>query len=420
MGKVNKIEVEDYQTSKGKTRWKYVIELEQINKIRQTPLRQQGFTSEIEAYEAAILAKKEHEENVKLLNREEITFQNFYEKIWWGYYVSGTSGRTSQVPSTATKMRTKDLFRLHLLPMFGKYPIKWLNNNKKFVLETLVEKSQTFANIKTLKSYINQVFGIAELLEYIEYNQIDRILSFVSDPKKQKLAEERELSGKNALTAAELNDWIAVVNREYEEGILPMSAYVYFWIILTIGDRTSETRALQWKHIDFDNKYIYLLQSISVAKELKSTKGGKRTKFEASPFVLSLLKKWKIEQANELAKIGIEQNGEQYLFTYCNNSGEINVPVHIDWFQYKLTSIERRNPELTHAHPHKLRHTFSTLAREGGAATANISEALTHSDLKTTEIYINTPNVIDLSVYQSLENRLEQEKKSRIENSQSM
>ncbi|XCJ18987.1 Hypothetical protein ABNV54_00520 [Enterococcus faecalis] len=33
---------------------------------------------------------------------------------------------------------------------------------------------------------------------------------------------------------------------------------------------------------------------------------------------------------------------------------------------------------------HKLRHTFSTLAYEGGATMEQISRALTHSDTKTT------------------------------------
>lgn len=68
--------------------------------------------------------------------------------------------------------------------------------------------------------------------------------------------------------------------------------------------------------------------------------------------------------------------------------------------------MRRRHKYLAHASPHKLRHTFSTLAYEGGAME-EISRALTHSDTKTTHGYVNTPNVVDLSTYQKFEQRLQ-------------
>ncbi|MFD2830821.1 tyrosine-type recombinase/integrase [Corticicoccus populi] len=71
-----------------------------------------------------------------------------------------------------------------------------------------------------------------------------------------------------------------------------------------------------------------------------------------------------------------------------------------------MKSVRNRHKHLAHASPHKLRHTFSTLAYEGGASMEEISRALTHSDVKTTQGYVNTPNVVDLSTYQKFEQRL--------------
>ena len=51
---------------------------------------------------------------------------------------------------------------------------------------------------------------------------------------------------------------------------------------------------------------------------------------------------------------------------------------------YTLTTS--RHPELTHATPHKLRHTGATLAKQFGTSLEDISEALTHSDTGTTQI----------------------------------
>ncbi len=44
---------------------------------------------------------------------------------------------------------------------------------------------------------------------------------------------------------------------------------------------------------------------------------------------------------------------------------------------------------------------------------AQISQALTHSDIKTTEIYVNTPNVVDLSTYEKFEKRLDEARQAK-------
>lgn len=87
--------------------------------------------------------------------------------------------------------------------MFGECSIKFLNDNKDFMLRALMKKSQTYANIKIIKSYVNQIFDIAELLAYIEYNRIEKVIRYVGDPKKQQLKAECQLNGE-ALTAEEL------------------------------------------------------------------------------------------------------------------------------------------------------------------------------------------------------------------------
>ena len=63
-----------------------------------------------------------------------------------------------------------------------------------------------------------------------------------------------------------------------------------------------------------------------------------------------------------------------------------------------MKTIKKRHPELTHATPHKLRHTGATLAKQAGTSMEDISEALTHSDTITTKTYVNTSNVIPMAV----------------------
>ncbi|HIE3751043.1 TPA: ketohydroxyglutarate aldolase [Streptococcus pneumoniae] len=96
--------------------------------------------------------------------------------------------------------------------------------------------------------------------------------------------------------------------------------------------------------------------------------------FSISNDLLQLLTSWKEQQRYELAKFGILSNPEQFVFTYIDTKGNINKPLHADYLNNKMKSIRKRHKELTHATPHKLRHTGAT------------------------QIYVNTSNVVPMTV----------------------
>ena len=85
------------------------------------------------------------------------------------------------------------------------------------------------------------------------------------------------------------------------------------------------------------------------------------------------------------------------MFSYISSNCKIEL-LHADYLNNKMKSVERRHPELTHATPHKLRHTGATLAKQAGMSLEAISEALTHSDTGTTQNYVNTSNVVPMTV----------------------
>lgn len=100
----------------------------------------------------------------------------------------------------------------------------------------------------------------------------------------------------------------------------------------------------------------------------------------------------------ELAKFGIIQTDKQHVLTYIDTKGNVNSPLHADYLNNKMKSVRNRHPELAHATPHKLRHTGSTLTTQAGTSLEDISMALTHSDTLTTKTYVNTSNVVPMSV----------------------
>lgn len=109
---------------------------------------------------------------------------------------------------------------------------------------------------------------------------------------------------------------------------------------------------------------------------------------------MELLANWKVKQQEELKLFGLMQTQKQFVFTYNDRTNNINLPLYVDYLNYRVKSVRHRHPELSPASPHKLHHTGATLAKQAGMSLEAISEALTHSDTGT----VNTSNVVPMAV----------------------
>ncbi|MEG3264792.1 tyrosine-type recombinase/integrase [Streptococcus suis] len=359
------------------------------------------FKSKKEARQAEIdlLTKISQIENNEFtgLGKEEILFKDFYENVWWEYYKAGQTTSTIKQPSRATIDGTEIVFRKHILPMFGNFSLNFLNQNKQVVLHLLTQKSEEYTNFKVIRSYVNSIFDWAEELEYIESNKISKTIKQIKSTKKNKLQEAKN-DEDLYLSQEELQAWFTAFEEDLENNKLSFKDYVLFYTTFFLGDRKSESYALQWKHINIKKQEIQLVQALDKYKNPKSTKGNKKTTFRIPTELIDLLQSWKKQQKAELAKFGIIQSDEQYVFTYIDMKGNVNSPLHADYLNNKMKSVKRRHKELTHATPHKLRHTGATLAKLAGTSLEAISEALTHSDTITTKTYVNTSNVVPMAV----------------------
>lgn len=308
-------------------------------------------------------------------------------------YKAGQTTNTNKPPTAATIFQTENLFRLHILPILGKYSLSYLNENKQLVLSLLTPKANSYANFKALRGYINSVFDWAEELEYIPVNRLHKTISRIKATKKQILKENKREEDL-ALDEDELRFWLQAFDDDLEKGLLEFKDYVLFYTTFFLSDRKSESYALQWKHINFKNNEILIENALDRFGNVKATKGGKRTLFNAPTELMELLQKWKVLQREELKQFGIKQTNNQFVFTYNDRQNNINIVLHIDYLNYRMNSIKRRHPELAPATPHKLRHTGATLAKKAGRSLEEISEALTHSDQSITKTYINTTSTV--------------------------
>ena len=330
-------------------------------------------------------------------NSGSILFSDFYQNVWWESYKAGQTTSTAKPPSQATIVGTEIAFRKHILPMLGNYSIEFLNQNKQVVLNLLTQKAEEYANFKVIRSYVNSIFDWAEELEYIETNRLSKTISRIKATKNIKLQESKK-DEDLSLSQEELQAWFTAFEKDLETEKILFKDYVLFYTTFFLGDRKSESYALQWKHINTQEQEIQLVQALDKYKNPKSTKGNKKTTFRIPNELTNLLQEWKKQQKIELTKFNIIQTPDQYVFTYIDTKGNVNSCLHADYLNNKMKSVKRRHPELAHATPHKLRHTGATLAKKAGTSMEAISEALTHSDTITTKTYVNTSNVIPMAV----------------------
>lgn len=326
-----------------------------------------------------------------------ILFSDFYQYVWRESYRAGQTTSTTKPPTQATIDNTEIVFRKHILPMFGNYSIDFLNQNKEVVLNLMTAKAQEYANFKVVRSYVNSIFDWAEELEYIETNRLSKTIRRIKATRKIQLQDSKK-DEDLYLSNEELQEWFDAFKEDLEDRKILFKDYVLFFTTFILSDRKSETYALQWKHVDLEKGVIDLKQSLDKYKNIKVTKGNKKTLFNIPSHLVELLAQWKTIQKHELAQFNIIQSPEQLVFTYINTKGNVNSPLHVDYLNNKMKSVERRHPRLKHATPHKLRHTGATLAKQAGMSLEAISEALTHSDTVTTQIYVNTSNVVPMAV----------------------
>ena len=326
-----------------------------------------------------------------------ILFKDFYNDIWLEPYKAGQTTTTIKPPTKATVFQTESIFRLHILPILGKYSLEHLINNKQLVLSLLTPKANSYANFKVIRSYVNSVFDWAEELEYIPSNKLRKTISRIKANKKILLKEskrEEDLS----LDKEELKLWLQAFDTDLDEGLIELKDYTLFYTTFFLSDRKSESYALQWKHINFSTGEILIEQALDRFGNVKSTKGNKKTLFKAPTELMELLANWKVRQQEELKLFGLRQTPKQFVFTYNDRTNNINLPLHTDYLNYRMKSVRKRHSELAPASPHKLRHTGATLAKRAGVSLETISEALTHSDKQVTKMYVNTADTVNQTV----------------------
>lgn len=219
------------------------------------------------------------------------------------------------------------------------------------------------ATVVKVYTILHGLFKMAYWGDMITRNPMDK----VERPKPRK--DEIKAMEPEAYTVAEIQHIIHSLEAE------PLKWQALIHLLIDTGIRRGECCALRWEDVDFKTGSITIARNLCYTAKrgvyLDTPKNGHTRTVYAGEDTISLLRRLRTEQAGKAISA--------YIFTQ-EGSPE---PMHPQSPTRYLKKFSRRYgvPDL---HPHKLRHTFASVAITSGADVASVSEILGHSDKAVT------------------------------------
>lgn len=270
------------------------------------------------------------------------------------------------IPSKTVTVSEKTRFdyewylKKHIYPALGalKMPDITPANITAFLLSL---QAAGLAHSSVIRGYaiLRSLFKMAYLGEVISRNPMDK----VERPKPRK--NEIKAPGTEAFTAEELRYILQCLDKE------PLKWRALVWLLIDTGIRRGECCGLRWPYVDFENNQITIAGNLCYTSErgiyLDTPKNSKIRTIGVDQEVMELLRELR------------EGSSGEYVFTQDGTTEPMNPQSPTKY----LRNFSRRYG-VEDLHPHKLRHSFASVAIVNGADIASVSEKLGHSDKAVT------------------------------------
>lgn len=235
--------------------------------------------------------------------------------------------------------------------------------NISALLLSMQAQGKAHATVVKCYTILNSLFKMAFLSDTIPKNPMHK----VERPKPRK--DESRHDEVEAYTVDEVRHILTCLDKE------PLKWRVLVRLLIDTGIRRGECCGLQWKDVDFQGNSVTISGNLCYTPQkgvyLDTPKNGRSRTVDVDPDIMSLLRALRSEQAAQAIS--------SYVFTQ-DGSPEPMHPQSPTRYMKKFS--QRYNvPDL---HPHKLRHTFASIAITSGADVASVSEKLGHSDKAVT------------------------------------
>lgn len=235
--------------------------------------------------------------------------------------------------------------------------------NISALLLSMQSQGKSHATCIKVYTILHSLFKMAYMGDAITRNPMDK----VERPKPRK--DELQGEALETYTPEEVQRIFSALENE------PLKWMAMVHLLIDTGIRRGEACGLQWKDVDFKASTITIAGNLCYTPAkgvyLDTPKSGRTRTIDVDQDVMELLRALRSEQAGKAIS--------PFVFTQ-EGSPEPMHPQSPTRYMKKF-SVRYNVPDL---HPHKLRHTFASIAITNGADVASVSEKLGHSDKAVT------------------------------------
>ena len=314
------------------------------------------------------------------------TFRQYVDRVWMPQK-RATAARSS--------LRAYEVnLRLHVLPTLGDSLLGEITPPMITALfyqlqaEGLADKT-----LNLIWNITGEIFSTAVQDEILDHSPMQK----ARRPAASKDAKVDQ--DKKAYTAEEMLRVLEAIGQE------PLVWRALALLLTMTGLRRGEACGLQWDCVDFATGEITIKRNVQPCKGgvyVTTPKTGRERTVLAPPDVLDLLRQLRQEQPVTV----------RWVFARPHSTEPINPNSVTNHFRQM-----GRRYGLEDFHPHKLRHSFASIAIEQGADVAAVSKCLGHSTIQTTlAVYTHTNQAATRraasKVWQALQPPQQEEKKA--------
>ena len=235
-------------------------------------------------------------------------------------------------------------------------------NISAFLLSVQAE-GKSHGTVIKYYTILKSLFKMAYMNDEIPRNPMDK----VERPKPRK--DEARKVDVEAYTEEETAYILECLEKE------PLKWRVLMELMIDTGIRRGECCGLKWSNVDFQSNTITIEHNLCYTPEkgvyLDTPKNGKVRNINVAPEVMALLKQLRTNEG--VIKFS------PYVFTQDGTTE----PMHPQSPTRYMQKFSARYG-IQELHPHKLRHSFASIAITNGADIASVSEILGHSDKAVT------------------------------------
>lgn len=361
-GLMNMAKIVEYSNSKGKLyRFRVYAGIDETTGKKKY-IKRSGFKTKAQAKKELVKLEYELANGDYFQPVEMQTFRDVYN-LWIEQYRLTVKESTLNI--------TLKLFSCHILPLLGSYRVDKLNLAicQRAVNQWYKARPASFKRLITYSSLVLEYARKLGLTDKDPFKDVTRPKEIKSD--RRNFFELDQL--KQFLTLAEKKS---------------LKHFTLFRLLAYSGMRIGELLALTWDDVDFSDNAISInktqARGINDCFKVQTPKTRSSIrKLDMDLETMQILRRWKVQQASYLLKLGINaMSKDQLCFSSLQN--ELLSPAIVS----RWLSVISKDTDLPKITLHGFRHTHATLLLSAGASVKEVQTRLGHSKVQTTlDIY---------------------------------